>query len=97
MSVTLLLPLTLALLDVLLVERGSHVFGVPLASVQEAVSVTETLSLTGRKALELRGASIPFGRSRRAARRRRATAPARAPAIIVARGAAVASRWPATA
>ena len=60
MSVTLLLPLTLALLDVLLVERGSHVFGVPLASVQEAVAVTETLSLSGRKALELRGASIPF-------------------------------------
>ena len=31
MTVTLLLPLTLALVDVLLVERGPHVFGVPLA------------------------------------------------------------------
>ena len=37
MRVTLLLPLTLALLDVLLVERGPHVLGFPLASVQEAV------------------------------------------------------------
>jgi two-component system chemotaxis sensor kinase CheA len=60
MSVTLLLPLTLAVLDVLLIERGTHVFGVPLASVQEAVTVTETLSLSGRKALEIRGTSIPF-------------------------------------
>jgi two-component system chemotaxis sensor kinase CheA len=59
-TVTLLLPLTLALLDVLLVERGPHVFGVPLASVQEAVLVTETLSLTGLKALDVRGSSIPF-------------------------------------
>jgi two-component system chemotaxis sensor kinase CheA len=59
-TVALLLPLTLALLDVLLVERGRHVFGVPLASVQEAVLVTETLSLTGLKALDVRGNSIPF-------------------------------------
>ncbi|MDX6538083.1 MAG: two-component system, chemotaxis family, sensor kinase CheA [Gaiellales bacterium] len=62
MTITLLLPLTLALLDVLLVERGSHVFGVPLASVQEAVSVVESeiLSLSGRNGIELRGSSIPF-------------------------------------
>jgi two-component system, chemotaxis family, sensor kinase CheA len=60
MSVTLLLPLTLALLDVLLVKRGSHIFGVPLASVQEAVTISETLSLSGRRALEVRGTSIPF-------------------------------------
>jgi two-component system chemotaxis sensor kinase CheA len=62
MTITLLLPLTLALLDVLLVERGSHVFGIPLASVQEAVSVVEgeILSLSGRSGIELRGSSIPF-------------------------------------
>ena len=86
MSVTLLLPLTLALLNVLLVERGSHVFGVPLASVQEAVAVTETLSLTGRKALEVRGTSIPFGDL---AELLGADAPPlapRAPAIIVSAG-----------
>lgn len=86
MSVTLLLPLTLALLDVLLVERGTHVFGVPLASVQEAVAVTETLSLTGRKALELRGSSIPFGDLADLLGADAPPLPARAPAIIVAAG-----------
>ncbi|MDP9259220.1 MAG: response regulator [Actinomycetota bacterium] len=86
MSVTLLLPLTLALLDVLLVERGSHVFGVPLASVQEAVAVTETLSLTGRKALELRGGSIPFGDLAELLGAEAPPLPPRAPAIIVAAG-----------
>jgi two-component system chemotaxis sensor kinase CheA len=86
MTVTLLLPLTLALVDVLLVERGSHVFGVPLASVQEAVAVTETLSLTGRKALELRGASIPFGDLAELLGAEAPPLPPRAPAIIVAAG-----------
>jgi chemotaxis protein histidine kinase CheA len=86
MAVTLLLPLTLALLDVLLVERGSHVFGVPLASVQEAVAVTETLSLTGRKALELRGGSIPFGDLAELLGAEAPPLPPRAPAIIVAAG-----------
>ena len=86
MAVTLLLPLTLALVDVLLVERGSHVFGVPLASVQEAVAVTETLSLTGRKALELRGASIPFGDLAELLGADAPPLPPRAPAIIVAAG-----------
>ena len=83
MSVTLLLPLTLALVDVLLVERGSHVFGVPLASVQEAVAVTETLSLTGRKALELRGTSIPFSDLAELLGLEAPPLPARAPAIVV--------------
>ena len=86
MSVTLLLPLTLALLDVLLVERGSHVFGVPLASVQEAVAVTETLSLTGRRALELRGASVPFGDLAELLGADAPPLPPRAPAIIVSAG-----------
>jgi two-component system, chemotaxis family, sensor kinase CheA len=86
MSVTLLLPLTLALLDVLLVERGSHVFGVPLASVQEAVAVTETLSLIGRTSLELRGTSIPFGDLAELLGADAPPLPARAPAIVVAAG-----------
>jgi two-component system, chemotaxis family, sensor kinase CheA len=84
MTVTLLLPLTLALLDVLLVERGAHVFGFPLASVQEAVTVTETLSLVGRKALELRGTSIPFGDLAAVLGADAPPLPARAPAIVVA-------------
>lgn len=59
-TVTLLLPLTLALLRVLLVERGEQVFGLPLASVEEVVRVEQTLSLAGKEALEMRGRSIPL-------------------------------------
>jgi two-component system, chemotaxis family, sensor kinase CheA len=59
-STTLLLPLTLALLDVLLVERGGAVFGVPLAAVEEAIAVDRTLSLAGRPSIELRGQSLPL-------------------------------------
>jgi two-component system, chemotaxis family, sensor kinase CheA len=58
-AVVLSLPLALALIDVLLVERGGNVYGLPLASVEEVISVDETLSLVGRPALELRGATVP--------------------------------------
>lgn len=58
-EVVLSLPLALALLDVLLVERAGNIYGLPLASVDEAISVGETLSLAGRPAVELRGSSIP--------------------------------------
>jgi len=59
-EVVLHLPLALALLDVLLVERGGQVFGVPLASVEEVVSIGGTLSLEGKAAFELRGVSLPL-------------------------------------
>jgi two-component system chemotaxis sensor kinase CheA len=55
------LPLALALLEVLLVERAGNVYGLPLTSVEEAVSVGETLSLAGRPALEVRGTSVRVG------------------------------------
>ena len=42
MEVILLLPLALALLEVLLFERGGAVYGVPLAAVEEVVTVTRT-------------------------------------------------------
>jgi two-component system chemotaxis sensor kinase CheA len=60
-QVILLLPLTLALLRVLVCERAGQLFGLPLASVREMVEVTETGSLGGRRSLELRGESIPVG------------------------------------
>jgi two-component system, chemotaxis family, sensor kinase CheA len=59
-EIALVLPLALALLDVLLVERGGRPFGIPLASVEEAVTVEEELVLAGRSALELRGRSVPL-------------------------------------
>jgi len=60
-TVVLLLPLTLALLRVLLCERAGQPFGLPLASVREVVAVGATTSLGGRRSLELRGETVPLG------------------------------------
>ena len=68
-EIVLLLPLALALLEVLLFERGGHVFGLPLAAVEEALTVGDTFTLEGRRSLELRGRSVPARRSRRPRRR----------------------------
>jgi two-component system, chemotaxis family, sensor kinase CheA len=59
MHVVLLLPLALALTEVLLFERGAAVYGVPLAAVDEVVVVAKTLLLQGQPALEIRGRSLP--------------------------------------
>ncbi len=57
-EIILVLPLALALLEVLLVERGGHVFGLPLASVEEALQADNVLTLEGRPSIELRGRSV---------------------------------------
>jgi two-component system, chemotaxis family, sensor kinase CheA len=57
-EIVLVLPLALALLEVLLVERGGQVFGLPLSAVEEALSVERSLVLGGRPSLELRGRSV---------------------------------------
>ena len=59
MDVVLLLPLALALTEVLLFERGPGVYGVPLAAVEEVLLVAKTLMLQGQAALAVRGASLP--------------------------------------
>jgi two-component system chemotaxis sensor kinase CheA len=59
MEVIQLLPVALALMEVLLFERGAAVYGVPLAVVEKVVMVTETLTLEGRSALEVGGRSVP--------------------------------------
>jgi two-component system, chemotaxis family, sensor kinase CheA len=59
MEVALLLPLALALLDVLLFQRGETVYGVPLAVAEEVVMVTRTLVLEGRAVLDVRGRLLP--------------------------------------
>jgi len=59
-AVTMLLPLTLALLRVLVFERGGHTFGLPLTSIDQAIAVRETMSLVGRGAIEVRGRSVPL-------------------------------------
>jgi two-component system chemotaxis sensor kinase CheA len=58
-EVTLLLPLALALLEVLLARRGTAVYGVPLAAVEEVVTVAETLSLEGRPSVAVHRQPLP--------------------------------------
>jgi two-component system chemotaxis sensor kinase CheA len=59
-DVVLLVPLALALIDVLLIERGGQVFGIPLASIEEVVLADDWLSLEGRPALNLRDQVVPL-------------------------------------
>ena len=59
MTVSLLLPVALALLKVLLIQRGGAVFGLPIAGVEEVVTVDATTTLQGRVGLDLRGRSLP--------------------------------------
>jgi two-component system chemotaxis sensor kinase CheA len=59
MEVILLLPLALVLLDVLLFERGGAVFGVPLAAVEEVVTVSGIATIQGRPSLNVRGRPLP--------------------------------------
>ena len=85
-AVTMLLPLTLALLDILLVERGGGAFGIPLSSVAEALAVDEVTSLEGRPSIDLRGETVALT-DLAAAIGARAPAPApHAPAVVVSVG-----------
>ncbi|HSS04990.1 MAG TPA: response regulator [Solirubrobacterales bacterium] len=54
-EVTLLLPLTLALMRVLLFELGEQPFGLPMTSVGRVVAVTDTTSLGTRPSVEIDG------------------------------------------
>jgi len=56
----MLLPITLAVLEVLLCERAGQPFGLPLASVNEVIPLRETSSLGGQPSIQLRGESIPI-------------------------------------
>ena len=85
-AIVLVLPLALALIEVLLVERGGQAFGVPLASVEEAIAVDDTLQLEGRGALELRGRSVPLSDLADLIGGASPALPSRAPAIVVTSG-----------
>ncbi len=63
-KMTITLPITLAIIHVLLVEIGAHLFAVPLASVEEAIALDEGLVRTveSREVLTVRGASLPICR-----------------------------------
>ncbi|MDH5774232.1 MAG: chemotaxis protein CheA [Nitrospirota bacterium] len=61
-QVTIKLPLTVAIIQALLVEVGSSTFAVPLASVVEAVKVTkgDIKSVNGQAVLNLRERILPL-------------------------------------
>jgi two-component system chemotaxis sensor kinase CheA len=63
-KMTITLPITLAIINVLLVQIGGRLFAVPLASVEEAIALDERLVRTveSREVLTVRGASLPICR-----------------------------------
>jgi two-component system chemotaxis sensor kinase CheA len=81
-AVTLLLPLTLSLLHVLLFERAGQTYGLPLASVLEALTPDGISSLGGRSSIELRGESIPLSDLASVVGASAPPLPERAPAVV---------------
>jgi two-component system chemotaxis sensor kinase CheA len=63
-KMTITLPITLAIINVLLVEIGARLFAVPLANVEEAIALDETQVRTveSREVLTVRGSSLPICR-----------------------------------
>jgi two-component system, chemotaxis family, sensor kinase CheA len=63
-KMTITLPITLAIINVLLVEIGVRLFAIPLATVEEAIALDETQVRTveAREVLTVRGASLPICR-----------------------------------
>jgi two-component system chemotaxis sensor kinase CheA len=61
---TITLPITLAIINVLLVEIGARLFAVPLASVEEAIALdpSQVRTIEGREVLTVRGGSLPICR-----------------------------------
>jgi two-component system, chemotaxis family, sensor kinase CheA len=86
MEVMLLLPLALALLEVLLLQRGAAVYGVPLAGVEEVVNVGETLTLQGRSSVSVRGQALPVSDIARLLGADAPPLPPASPAIVITSG-----------
>ena len=63
-KITITLPITLAIISVLGVEVSGRSFAVPLASVEEAITLDERLvrNFDGREALTQRGSTLPICR-----------------------------------
>lgn len=63
-KMTITLPITLAIINVLLVELGTHLFAVPLASVEEAIALdpSQIRTIESREVLSVRGSSLPLCR-----------------------------------
>jgi two-component system chemotaxis sensor kinase CheA len=66
-KMTITLPITLAIINVLLVDIGGRPFAIPLASVEEAMALDEAQvrAIESREVLTVRGASLPICRLER--------------------------------
>ncbi|HEV3066293.1 MAG TPA: response regulator, partial [Streptosporangiaceae bacterium] len=93
MTVSLLLPVALALLKVLLIQRGQGVYGLPIAGVEEVLTVDATTSLQGRVSLDLRGRSLPVADLAALIGADAPPLPAKPPALVLT----AEGRWLATA
>jgi len=63
-KITVTLPITLAIINVLLVEIAGRLFAVPLASVDEAIQLdaSQLRAVDSREVMTVRGASLPICR-----------------------------------
>jgi two-component system chemotaxis sensor kinase CheA len=63
-KMTITLPITLAIINVLLIEIAGRLFAVPLANVEEAIPFEErgVRFVEGREVMTVRGASLPLCR-----------------------------------
>jgi two-component system chemotaxis sensor kinase CheA len=59
-TVLLLLPATLAVLNLLICERAGEPYGVPVSSLREIIAISETTPLGGRHSVVHRGEAIPI-------------------------------------
>jgi len=64
LDVVMLLPLAIALMEVMFFERAGAVYGVPLVAVEEIVTVGQTLTLEGRPSGSRRAARSGRGHRR---------------------------------
>lgn len=85
-AVTLILPVSLALVHALLAERAGAVFAFPLDHVDQVVAPDGTVSLAGRSSLEVRGAAVPLTDLNGALGGSAPPPMPRAPAIVLALG-----------
>jgi two-component system chemotaxis sensor kinase CheA len=85
-KMTITLPITLAIINVLLVELGTHLFAVPLASVEEAIALdpSQIRTIESREVLSLRGSSLPLCRLDRLFRLQRDSVPRSRAFVVVA-------------
>jgi two-component system, chemotaxis family, sensor kinase CheA len=84
-KMTITLPITLAIINVLLVEIGAQLFAVPLASVEEAIALdpAQIRTVESREVLSVRGASLPLCRLDRLFSSLRRAAPRQGRSFVV--------------